>query len=63
MVAARHNPAVKAFYDHLLGKGKKKLVALTAAMRKLLRAIWGMLHYGQPFDGTKFFTRKSPITA
>jgi transposase len=63
MVAARHNPAVKAFYDHLLGRGKKKLVALTAAMRKLLRAIWGMLHYGQPFDGSKFFTIKSPTTA
>jgi len=63
MVAARHNPAVKAFYGHLLAKGKKKLVALTAAMRKLLRAIWGMLHYDQPFDGSKFFTQKSPITA
>lgn len=63
MVAARHNQAVKAFYDHLLGKGKKKLVALVAVMRKLIHAIWGMLHYGQPFDGSKFFTQKSPITA
>ena len=36
MVATRHNPAIKEFYVRLLKAGKRKLVALTACMRKLL---------------------------
>ena len=36
LVATRFNPRIKTFYQHLLGKGKPKKVALTAAMRKLL---------------------------
>ncbi|HZZ63272.1 MAG TPA: IS110 family transposase [Roseiarcus sp.] len=34
--AARFNPALKAFYDRLIAKGKKAKVALTAVMRKLV---------------------------
>jgi transposase len=34
--AARFNPALKAFYDRLIAKGKKANVALTAVMRKLV---------------------------
>ena len=36
LVATRHNPKIKAFYQRLLANGKLKKVALTAAMRKLL---------------------------
>jgi transposase len=36
LVATRFNPQIKAFYQRLLGEGKVKKVALTAAMRKLL---------------------------
>lgn len=36
LVATRYNPRIKAYYQHLLAKGKKKMVALTACMRKLL---------------------------
>ena len=36
LVAARFNPKIKAFYQHLLARGKPKKLALTAAMRKLL---------------------------
>jgi transposase len=36
LVATRFNPQIKAFYQRLLGQGKPKKVALTAAMRKLL---------------------------
>lgn len=36
MVAARHHPDLKAFYDRLIKNGKKPLVALTAVMRKLI---------------------------
>ena len=35
LVASRHNPIIKAFYQRLLAKGKPKKVALTAWMRKL----------------------------
>jgi transposase len=34
--ARKHNPALKAFYDRLVGAGKKPLVAITAIMRKLV---------------------------
>ena len=48
--AARFNPLVKAFYQRLLDRGKPKMVALAAAMRKLLHLISGVLRSGQPFD-------------
>jgi transposase len=34
--AARHDPILKAFHQRLLAAGKKKMVALTAVMRKLI---------------------------
>jgi transposase len=36
LVAIKHNPKIKAFYQRLLQHGKPKMVALIAAMRKLL---------------------------
>lgn len=36
LVATRHNPRIKAFYQRLLAQGKPKKLALVAAMRKLL---------------------------
>jgi transposase len=36
LVATRHNPAIKEFYERLLSTGKPKKVALVACMRKLL---------------------------
>jgi transposase len=36
LVATKHNPKIRAFYLHLLQKGKPKMVALIACMRKLL---------------------------
>lgn len=50
MSALRHNPAIKAFYQRLRAAGKSKMVALVAAMRKLLHQIYGVLHSGQVFD-------------
>lgn len=40
LVATRHNPVLRVFYERLLAAGKPKKVALVAAMRKLL----GMLN-------------------
>jgi transposase len=50
LVAIRHNPTIKEFYDRLLRKGKKKMVAIAAAMRKLLHVIFGVLKHQKPFN-------------
>ena len=47
LVAARHNPVVKAFYARLLAAGKPKKVALVACMRKLLTILNHLLRTGQ----------------
>jgi transposase len=36
LVATRHNPVIRDYYQHLLRQGKAKKVALVACMRKLL---------------------------
>jgi len=36
LVATRHNPRIRAFYQRLVASGKPKKLALVAAMRKLL---------------------------
>jgi transposase len=36
MVAMRHNPVLKAFFDRMIAAGKPKMVALIAVARKLL---------------------------
>jgi transposase len=45
LVAVRHNPLIKAFYDRLLLAGKAKKVALVACMRKLLTILNAMLKH------------------
>jgi transposase len=39
LVATRHNPVIKEFYERLLKAGKPKKVALVACMRKLLEIL------------------------
>lgn len=55
LVAIRHSPNVKAFYEKLLSRGKEPLQAIVAVMRKLLVAIWGMFKNQQDFDQEKFY--------
>jgi len=43
LVATRHNPVIRDFYQRLLAKGKLKLVALVACMRKLLVILNAMI--------------------
>jgi transposase len=42
LTAVRHNPVLKAHYEHLLAAGKRKKVALVACMRKLLTMLNAM---------------------
>jgi transposase len=46
LVATRHNPVIKEFYERLVARGKAKKVALTACMRKLLTILNSMLRHG-----------------
>ena len=49
LVASRHNPAIRDFYQRLLAAGKPKKVALVASMRKLLVMLNAMLKHGYPW--------------
>jgi transposase len=49
LVAAKHNPVIKRFYDRLRRAGKSGKVALTACIRKLLTILNAMLKTNQPF--------------
>ena len=49
LVATRHNPAVRDFYQRLLASGKPKKLALVACMRKLLVILNSMLKNGSPW--------------
>jgi len=51
LTATRFNPHVKALYDRLLAKGKSKMSALGAAMRKLVHLCYGVLKTQLPYDG------------
>ena len=48
-------PNIKAFYENLLGRGKEKMQAIVAVMRKLLIAIWGMFKNDENFNPDKFY--------
>jgi transposase len=46
LTAMRHNPVIRAFYQHLQRAGKLPKVALTACMHKLLTILNAMLKHG-----------------
>lgn len=49
LAATRYNPWLRAFYGRLCAKGKLPKVALVAAMRKLLHAIYSVAKNKRPF--------------
>ena len=50
VVATRCNAHVKALYERLLARGKSKMSALGAAMRKLVHLCFGVLKTQQPYQ-------------
>ena len=48
--ATMHNKRLKAFYDKLVASGKRKKVALTACMRKMIVWANAILQSGQPWQ-------------
>jgi transposase len=50
VVAMRYNPVLKAFSEQLLERGKVKMQAIGAIMRKLVHLAFGILKSQTPFD-------------
>jgi transposase len=49
VTAIRHNPDVRALYERLLTRGKAKMSALCATMRKLVHICFGVFKNAQPY--------------
>jgi transposase len=47
-----HN-LLREFFEHLVGRGKQKMIALVAAARKILVWAWAVYRSGRPFDPTR----------
>ena len=47
LVATRHNPQIKSFYERLCNAGKQKKVAITACMHKLLIVMNAMIKHNE----------------
>ena len=63
LVAVQHDPHLRGFYQLLLARGKAKMQALVAVMRKLLHAIFGMFRHDQPYHGNRLFAPLSVALA
>jgi transposase len=61
MVAARHDPKLRAVHDRLIGEGKKPIVALTAIMRRLLVICNAILARRRATDGTGCVNRRPAV--
>jgi transposase len=58
MSAIQHDPRAKAFYEALVSRGKKRMQALCAVMRKYLTGLWFCFTHGVPFDSTQLFAER-----
>ena len=50
LVAAKHNPLLFEVYQRLTSKGKTKMSAIGAVMRRLLHIVFGVLTHHTPFN-------------
>ena len=53
LVAVRYNPWLRDYYARLRVRGKHPKVALTAALRKLLTAVYSVAKHQKPFSSPK----------
>lgn len=58
MSAVRHDPRAKAFYDVLVSRGKKKIQAQCAVMRKYLTGMWACVRDETAFDSSQLFSEE-----
>lgn len=57
LAASQHDPHARAFRDRLVARGKKKMQALVAIMRKLLTAAWALIKNPAEYDGSKLYAK------
>ena len=50
MCATRYNPLLHDFFERLRQRGKSKMSAVGAVMRKLIHIVYGVLKHQKPFD-------------
>ncbi len=50
IVATTYNPHVRAVYERMLARGKSKMSALGAAMRKLVHLCFGVIKTQRPYE-------------
>ena len=55
LAASVHDPLAKAFRERLLARGKKKMQAIVAIMRKLLTAAWAIVKNPRPYDAALLY--------
>ncbi|MBE9141588.1 IS110 family transposase [Nodosilinea sp. LEGE 07088] len=60
LVAVRHNPPIRTYYEHLLSRGKAKKVALIACARKLLTCLNAMLKHRTSWQDESVTARYAP---
>ena len=63
LTAVRCDENVKAFYEALVARGKKKMQAIGAVMRKYLIGLWACMRSGEEFDTAKLFSEKDRAKA
>jgi transposase len=49
LTAVRFNPWLRNYYERLVSRGEPRKLALVAAMRKLLTAVWSVATRREPF--------------
>lgn len=54
--AIQHDPHARAFRQRLLDRGKKKMQANVAVMRKMLTAAWALVRHPAQYDGSKLYS-------
>jgi transposase len=50
IVAIRHNPIIKSFYERLVERGKPKKLAITACVHKMLVILNAMVRDHKPWS-------------
>ncbi|HET7268723.1 MAG TPA: IS110 family transposase [Oleiagrimonas sp.] len=55
MSACTHDPGARAFKARLEARGKKKMQANVAVMRKMLTAAWAIMKSPEPYDSTRLY--------
>jgi transposase len=62
LVATRHNPTIRAFYQRLIAAGKLPKVAIVACMRKLLTMLNSMVRNNTPWRADYSLDRQDSLS-